>query len=403
MRLSQKQLFKLLFSGALITACGAIHAQSVITTCAELNAMRSGNDYVLGNDLDCSDYHYTTIAGVFQGTLDGNDHTISNLTIHRARSNRSGLFDGISDATIQNIHFENVNIPVNFDGSKADQGLIAGAVFYYGENTISNIKVSGLQIGNQNAAGFTGGIIGRIPGATLTLSDIHINNASMRNNFGSAGGLIGLSSGHVRIIDSSVHALTSINANHDCGKWFESNDPDEDEPTYHFYNRCSFGGLIGDVAAGTVEVARSSATGNIINTLYAGGMIGIASGEIYISDSYTLMAVAAEKSAGGIVGGATNKTTTLTHVYTAGAVKLWGLEYSGHAVIGSGSKHLAGIESYFDKQSSLSAHSGDDFSTGLTTAEIQASPSNFNFKFGLWEPIFWKFEEGAYPSLIIAQ
>lgn len=73
-----------------------------ITSAEELNNIRNNlaGDYVLGNDIDLSsiaNWQPTgTLANPFTGTLDGNGHTISNLTINRPTEDNVGLFGVIN-------------------------------------------------------------------------------------------------------------------------------------------------------------------------------------------------------------------------------------------------------------------------------------------------------------------
>lgn len=75
-----------------------------ITTAEELSNIRSNldGDYVLNNDIDLSSIAnwqpIGTIANPFTGTLDGNGHTISNLTINRPTEDNIGLFGVINTA-----------------------------------------------------------------------------------------------------------------------------------------------------------------------------------------------------------------------------------------------------------------------------------------------------------------
>ena len=69
-----------------------------ITTAEELSNIRLnlGEDYALGNDIDLSTIAnwepIGTLANPFTGALDGNGHTISNLTINRPTEDNVGLF-----------------------------------------------------------------------------------------------------------------------------------------------------------------------------------------------------------------------------------------------------------------------------------------------------------------------
>ena len=70
--------------------------------------------YVLANDIDCADKVFisgTSVSSYFSATLDGNGHTVSNVTV-----NQGGIFGVMKNATVKNIRFENV---VYDDGNKS--------------------------------------------------------------------------------------------------------------------------------------------------------------------------------------------------------------------------------------------------------------------------------------------
>ena len=90
---------------------------SLIYTRAELDAIRNnpGGSYILMNDIDLSGENWTPIPQ-FWGTLDGNGHSIDNMTIRNEDSNNDYIAfikeianKGIP-VTIKNIKFKNVDI-----------------------------------------------------------------------------------------------------------------------------------------------------------------------------------------------------------------------------------------------------------------------------------------------------
>lgn len=90
---------------------------SLIYTRAELDAIRNnpGGSYILMNDIDLSGENWTPIPQ-FWGTLDGNGHSIDNMTIRNEDSNNDYIAfikeiknKGVP-VTIKNIKFKNVDI-----------------------------------------------------------------------------------------------------------------------------------------------------------------------------------------------------------------------------------------------------------------------------------------------------
>ncbi len=70
------------------------------------------NHYVI-NDIDCSDITVNRVSGSFKGTVKGNGHTISNLTVNALRiksGEKAGLFGTLSEeARFENIRFANIS------------------------------------------------------------------------------------------------------------------------------------------------------------------------------------------------------------------------------------------------------------------------------------------------------
>jgi len=120
----------------------------------------SGN-YVLTADINLSSYgNWTPIGDTwttpFTGTLDGNGHTISFLTIPSATTQYQGLFGEISGTgTVKNLGLTNVTI------ISTDRGV--GGVTAYNYGTIRNCYVTG----NITGANSVGGIAGENSGGTI--------------------------------------------------------------------------------------------------------------------------------------------------------------------------------------------------------------------------------------------
>ena len=64
-------------------------------------------DYIIMNDIDMSGFEFATISGTFQGTINGQGHTISNLTI---KNENAGIFQEIKNVKVKDILFKNVNV-----------------------------------------------------------------------------------------------------------------------------------------------------------------------------------------------------------------------------------------------------------------------------------------------------
>ena len=94
------------------------------------------NKFRLLNDLDFSNYAWISDpsnALKWEGELDGQGYTISNLTID-STERKAALFYEITNATIKNINFDNCNIY-----GLQDSAVVAG---YSNGGTIENIKIT---------------------------------------------------------------------------------------------------------------------------------------------------------------------------------------------------------------------------------------------------------------------
>lgn len=149
-----------------------------ITSCSQLSEMSQSTDYfLLRNDLDCDSTELSPIHE-FQGTFDGRNHSIINITISSAGDN-IGLFSTLTNATIKNLTIANSSFSGrNYVGSLA--GIAGEGV------AISHVSASG---GNVSGATAVGGLIGQTYlGATIETSSFNgLFNASVAHGGGITG------------------------------------------------------------------------------------------------------------------------------------------------------------------------------------------------------------------------
>ncbi len=206
----------------------------IITTADELNAMRQNvaAHYRLGNDIDLSatviwnaGLGWEPVGGPgpsFTGSLNGNGHTLSNLTIF---GTGYGLFGWVDGALIRNLKLDSVHIS---GGSQC--GALAG--YLSSSSRVDNVQVTGEIV---SRSGPTGGVIGYLNDSILlrvhmlgevTGEDVvEVGGVAGRSNLGrifysssrgaveglnTVGGLIGAAEGGV-ISDCYSHA--SVHAN----------------------------------------------------------------------------------------------------------------------------------------------------------------------------------------------
>ena len=152
------------------------HAAGVIeiNDCLELQQIGINNDYplasdyVLGNNIDCSDSNPSapnyniaqwdssgfvpigSYVNRFSGNFDGNNFTISNLFINRPGTYNVGLFGVIDEgATVTNLNLTDVNIT-----GRGDVGALAGGLVGH----VENINATGTVNGSDNNVG---GLVGQ--------------------------------------------------------------------------------------------------------------------------------------------------------------------------------------------------------------------------------------------------
>ena len=126
-----------------------------------------GETIVLGADIDLKNENWTPIGywTTFNGTFDGQNHTISNLKHHGTEEDcYVGLFGYTENATIKNLTINNVDLKLVANASWAGghMGALVGNIA--GETIIENITVTGdVKIdGNKEMAGAgrIGGVVG---------------------------------------------------------------------------------------------------------------------------------------------------------------------------------------------------------------------------------------------------
>ena len=266
----------------------------VITNASELQAIDDDltANYTLGNDIDASgtsDWNYGvgfnpigaetpgdifSEASGFNGSFDGNGHTISGLTINRPTTVRVGLFGAVeSPGEITNITLMNVSV----EGKYAVGGLVGSNGYpdsvWTAGGSVTNASVNGTINGTADA----GGLVGR---NGYDGSITHVSASGTVNSTEDAGGLAGRNDGSI------THVSASGTVNSDIGA----------------------GGLVG-VNRGLIENA--FATGAVDGDSAVGGLVGdddLGTGST--TDSYwDTEATGQDSSAGGATGLTTAQLT----------------------------------------------------------------------------------------------
>lgn len=260
-------------------------------------ASYSGMTVNLTADIDISERAWTPIGAayrdttspnfhVFQGTFDGNGHTISGLTNTGFKiasafkgSNKTtpagygeyvfGLFGSVYNATIQNIVMANVNVDLACDEKEKVVGDSVGAIvgFAAGDETtgvtIENCKVlSGSIVGYDAVAG----IVGRSYSAKTTISNCE--NAATVTAIRRASGILGFA----RFSDAKEVAITDCkNSGNVKQTGTPSTDPaDKTQTGYGYYMVAGLAIYQSGSSGKVIDITGSSNKGTVTLTVPAG-------------------------------------------------------------------------------------------------------------------------------------
>jgi len=249
----------------------------------------------------------------FTGTFDGDDHTISNLTINLPDKDFAGLFGYVdSGGHITNLVLENVNVT----GRHCSGGLMGGSSGGTITNCSASVTVSGLSL--------LGGFGGRIAGGSMTNSYATGTVAGWSR----VGGLMGIAFSDI----SNCGASTDVSGEY------------------------TVGGLVGNIHEG--RISNSYATGTVTGSDYLGGLVG-AHEYCLTENCYSTGNVTGGEDAiqlGGLVGN--NKTSMIINCYSKGSV-----------IGGQNSTYLGGLVGYNDNDYGTIVNC---YSTGSVTADIDS-------------------------------
>lgn len=191
----------------------------------------------LNTDLNLTNMEWTPIGTESQpytGTFDGNNYTITGLTVNQTR-NYVGLIGCIgSDGTVKNVKLENVNI--------TGDGYFVGGVAGTNYGTIENCSVDGTLT---NYVQYLGGVVGDNYGSIIGCS----SSGTITGTGPNVGGIGGQSVG------GTIMACYSV---------------------ANIKGRSSSGGVLGQTNRETVVIACYHAKGNVTGeqSRWIGGVIG---------------------------------------------------------------------------------------------------------------------------------
>lgn len=272
-----------LFITGLFLACATFgwpHVGLAITgisDCGELQNMQNdlAGSYVLTGDIDCNGYSFTPVGyytDPFIGTLDGDKHTISNLSVSQGLE--SGLFGQIDGGTVRDLYLYNID-----STGYQSVGTLAGEVV---NGDISNIGVDTFLVTGETHAG---GLVGNFVGGSLVRSYTTNGTVDVGRTLG--GGLVG------SVLDVHLSDLYSASS-------VIEQDPDS------FYSADQVGGVFGRLAedTGDVYVSNVYSDNEVSAVSMVGGIVGFygASGSCSMSNTFFAGSVTAMGNDGSIVG-----------------------------------------------------------------------------------------------------
>ncbi|MHC3439436.1 GLUG motif-containing protein [Natrialbaceae archaeon A-gly3] len=252
----------------LLAGSGTADDPYVVTSLEELRAIEPAGEthYVLEADIDASEAVVLeggagfdpigdrSAGDPFEGTFDGQNHTISGIHIARPSEDYVGLF-GYSEGTVANVSVEDASVV-----GDSEVGLVVGRNAESG--TVRDVSASGTVTATDRRIG---GIVGRNHGEITTVGMVGTVESTDRE----IGGLIGRNAG---AIDRSFF-VGEVSGERDIG------------------------GLIG-TSDGSVR--SSFANGTVDGERRVGGVVGNNDGAV--SAVYAIGDVTGERAAGGIVG-----------------------------------------------------------------------------------------------------
>ncbi|MBZ8138988.1 filamentous hemagglutinin [Rubrivivax gelatinosus] len=256
----------------------------------QLMAVNLGASYTLSRNIDASETNGSNASGmwttlgfspvgkenaIFSGSLDGNNHTVTGLTIHRIDSSNSNyLFTGLfgkSSGSISNI---------GLLGGSIAGGWAVGALVGWNEGSVSNAYATSDVSG---VLDYVGGLVG----ANTSSGSISNAHATGKVSGNVVGGLVGLSEGSI----SNAYATGKVSGS-------------------------VVGGLVG---ASYGSISNAYATGNVSGSDdFVGGLVGFTSRSSNISNAYATGSVSGSGDyVGGLVG---TSEGSISNAYATGSV-----------------------------------------------------------------------------------
>ncbi|MEA3287577.1 MAG: hypothetical protein U9Q77_09420, partial [Candidatus Marinimicrobia bacterium] len=267
---------------------------------------------------------FNPIGGTFTGTYNGDDFSISALTIDRPSTSEVGFFGELDNASVSNLTLSSVDIT-----GYAYTGGLAGNV--KGTSQISGVTISGSVDGNSS---YTGGFVGNCE------ESVQISNSSTSAGVSgktATGGFVGRSLTSSQFTQCSASGSVSSTVDH-------------------------IGGFAGEIRGATISECWTS--GNVSGSARVGGFAGYAinNSTVNINNSYCRgTATGSSTKAGGFIG--QNSGADISNSFSTGSASGSGDVGGFVGYHGSGTYS----NSFWDEDvSGLSDASGGGTTSGIT-------------------------------------
>lgn len=241
---------------------------------SESGVASKGMHFALANDLDFANVTPNayvpvgTVENPFEGTFNGNGHTISNFKIDGKGFTNTGFIGVLGEnGRVENINFTNSNV--------VGSGLYVGTVVATNYGTVTNVSVSGKVSGDGEVLG---GITGITQGGTITKSNFTGTVDTKTTGAGITGYLINNGDRYAEISDCWVKGIVTVVG-------YQSS-----------YSNYEAGGIAGIAMRGSI--LRSYFSGILqdkIGRHYLGGIAGYSS-YVSIRESFNTGAIMAKRT-----------------------------------------------------------------------------------------------------------
>ena len=341
----------------------------------------------------------------FQGTFDGNNKTISGMTISSTSVYYTGLFGCLYGATVKNLTMSDEagsnNIKLTTLTSTVNiypLGSIAGYVENGKIINCHNQCAITYAVDNNNKRGDLGGIVGTIKGSVVSACSNSGTIKIEKGDYGSAGGIVGVNDGSSTIVSCfNKGAINSVSIY--AGGILGSNVGDSyanSSSILHCYSTgdmtvnaaqsSASGGIVGGALNLTIEscfatgfVSAESSGNSNYPTRYAiaGGIIGWvwSDGSITVKDCLALntggvkaTGNTSDKHAGRIVGYNKNDNATFSNNYASTKIQLTVGDNPSTPTANIAADAINGADLYLDEAAAVTASWAGSENTKAFTA-----------------------------------